>query len=1110
MSESSSISVQPLASEPKIGNEDLRAIEKLTADLASEAVLVSTNKNTLRLYLSQPQSIAFVLPIFANLGITVQSQAAFKLTQGGQEITLFELQIQEADFSDSSAELSRVEGALNAVLTQKADDDALNQLVTALGFSWRTVVVLRAYLRYLAQLGVKPSTRTAAGYFLANPEITSSLIEYFETGFDPSLDLSREQRISRREEIAAKIEKQLAGVSDAATDQFLRDLLEVFKATVRTNLYQNKETVALKMRPTEISRAPLPRPMWEIWVYSPKVEGTHLRFGMVSRGGLRWSDRPLDFRTEILGLVKAQRTKNAVIIPNGSKGGFFPKGLPDRDAEKELFAQMGLDAYKLFIGSLLDVTDNLVNENGEEKIVQPENVVILDQPDHYLVVAADKGTATFSDTANQLSLDRGFWLGDAFASGGSVGFDHKEMGITARGAWESVKRHFASIGHDTQSQDFTMVGIGGMAGDVFGNGVLLSPHIRLVAAFDSRHIFIDPNPDAQATFPERERLFNLPRAYWSDYNQDLISEGGGIFKRSDKSIEITPQIREALDLESEIESLSPAELIRAIIAAPVDLLYTGGTGTYVRSTEETDADVRDATNDTMRITVPELRVKVVGEGGNLGLTQRARIEAARHGVLLNTDAVDNSAGVETSDHEVNLKILVDRLVAAGEIAKDERAALIEAQVEEVGQQVLQSNIDQNILLQSERLGTRPTNSAASRFIKFLGENAVLDRDVEFLPTNDELAERRENRERLTSPELSVLVAYSKLWLTQALIDEGFGEDRWLEPVLHDYFPSAVAEKYGQHFWSHPLRREIIATKVANEVVDTAGIVFVFRVLEETGASVSTVVRSFLAVSAIFGLKDAMQQVRDLAPTVEPDIWRSLVYGIQRFTDRAVRKVVQEGTLAQAEVSGEIDGVMANFIERFCGVSDLRGNLENFLGGKLLERLKENQKCVEKWGVDGALAHLWAEVWEQIALVDIVSIAEKSGWKTGEVAPLYFALYERFNASNTMIAITELPRVGRWESIARASLRSDLYETLVSLTLKVIEFAQEKDDAAPDTFEQATRLVKTWEKDNPLLAPMIDRITEEISQYIDRYASGSRTADSATISVAVRTLREIAA
>lgn len=1109
MSENSTLKLQPLAEEPTLTTQDEQALERLHSQNIS-AVISAPDSQTVRLFVKEQNSIAQLLSLLENLGVQVLNQATFSVESAGGSATLYEFDVAEKSSLTQNAEtLGYAEEALNAVLAADADDDALNQLVTVLSLPWRTVVVLRAYSRYLAQLGLTPSVEAIAGYYLENPEVTATLVELFETGYDPELNLSKDERVAKRAEIAEQLDKQLEQVYDAEADEFLRAMREVILATVRTNLYQNKQTLALKMRPTEISLTPLPRPMWEIWVYSPKVEGTHLRFGMVSRGGLRWSDRPNDFRTEILGLVKAQRTKNTVIIPNGSKGGFFPKGLPDRDAEKDLYAEMGLAAYRLFIGSLLDVTDNLVSENGEEKIVQPENVVILDEPDHYLVVAADKGTATFSDTANKLSTDRGFWLGDAFASGGSIGFDHKEMGITARGAWESAKRHFASFGKDIQAEDFTMVGIGGMAGDVFGNGVLLSEHTRLIAAFDSRHIFIDPNPDAATSYKERERLFNLPRAYWTDYNTDLISDGGGVFKRSDKAIALNPQIREALGIESEAESLTPAELIRAIVAAPVELLYTGGTGTYVRATTETDDDVRDHTNDAMRITAPELRVKVVSEGGNLGLTQRARIEAARNGVLVNTDAVDNSAGVETSDHEVNLKILVDRLIAAGEISADERTALIEAQVEEVAGQVLRSNIDQNILLQSERLGTRPTNSAASRFIKFLVKNAGLDREVEFLPSDEELAERRANGERLTSPELSVLTAYSKLWLTQALIDENFGEDRWLEPILRAYFPSAVAEKYGEHFWSHPLRQEIIATKVANEVVDTGGIVFVFRVIEETGASISTVVRSFLAVRELFDIDGAMDRVRGLSAVIDPEAWRRLVYGIQRFTDRAVRKVVHEGTLAEAEVQGELDGAMAAFIERFAEVRELEQNLGNYLGGRLLQRFESKKDLVDGWDVPEELGAFWSGVWEKIALVDIVATVEENQWDAKNLAPLYFALYEHFNVTNTLLAITGLPRVGRWESISRASLRSDLYEALAALTEKISTFAQEQGAAAPESFEDAEALLKQWESEHQVLAPSIDRVRDEISEFIDLYAENERPADSATISVAVRTLRSIA-
>ncbi|GGH63162.1 NAD-glutamate dehydrogenase domain-containing protein [Rothia aerolata] len=772
-----------------------------------------------------------------------------------------------------------------------SETDEFSRLVSDLQIAPELSVVFRAYSRYLLQLGVPAEAATVSRYLRDFPEITGDFVEFFELGFDPARQLGQSERVSARDTLQAGLSRRIEKVQDDAAAAFFSALLEVQAATVRTNFYQKKPTLALKMSTQKITRAPQPRPLWEIWVYSPKVEGTHLRFGMVSRGGLRWSDRPEDFRTEILGLVKAQRVKNAVIIPNGSKGGFVPKGLPDRDREKELYSQMGVEAYKLFIGSLLDVTDNLQNSGGERKIKSPENVVALDGPDHYLVVAADKGTATFSDTANTLSTSRGFWLGDAFASGGSVGFDHKDMGITARGAWESVKRHFASLQHDSQSEDFTMVGVGGMAGDVFGNGALLSEHIRLIAAFDSRHIFIDPQPDAASSYRERQRLFNLLRAYWTDYNPELISAGGGVFSRSADSIPVAEPVREALGLAPEVEELTPSELIRAIVAAPVDLFYTGGTGTYVRASDETDEQVGDSDNDSMRITASQLRAKVVAEGGNLGLTQRARIEAARRGVLINTDALDNSAGVETSDHEVNLKILIDQLIAAGELDESQRAPLIESLVDEVGRQVLESNINQNVLLQAERLGAGRAQSSAVELLDFLEERAGLDRQVEFLPTTDELDERREAGEGVTSPELAVVLAYTKIWLTGELLDAKLGRNRDFSFALDQYFPAEITERYGRYFWQHPLREQIIATRVANEVIDTAGIAFVLEAMKKHGVSAVEVVRAFYRARAEEGLAQKAQQLRSLAPTTALEQWIKQARELFRLTEESTDRIL---------------------------------------------------------------------------------------------------------------------------------------------------------------------------------------------------------------------------
>ncbi|MGV3149427.1 NAD-glutamate dehydrogenase domain-containing protein [Rothia sp. 11273D007AR] len=707
--------------------------------------------------------------------------------------------------------------------------------------------VLHAYSRYLLQLGADFSADFMSQALANNPDLADSIADIFSTGFDPALDKDADARRTSQRTAAEEVRTDIEKLDDETQDFFTK-LLEVVLATVRTNAYQGKETIALKISTRDVSFAPLPKPLFEIFVEGEALEGVHLRFGKVARGGLRWSDRPEDFRTEVLGLVKAQVTKNAVIIPTGSKGGFVPKNLPDRDAEQDKYNEMGVAAYKLFISSLLDVTDNLVTNNGQHTIVRPDAVVALDEDDHYLVVAADKGTATFSDIANSISLDRGFWLGDAFASGGSVGFDHKEMGITARGAWESVKRHFAALGHDSQAEDFTMVGIGGMAGDVFGNGALLSEHIRLIGAFDSRHIFIDPNPDAAASFAERQRLFNLPRAYWTDYKPELISEGGGVYSRKDKAIEVTPQMREALGLDDTAETMSGDQLITALLKAPVDLLYTGGTGTYVRSTEESNSQVGDSTNDKLRITAPELRVRVIAEGGNLGLTQRARIEAAAGGILVNTDAIDNSAGVETSDREVNLKILMGRAIEAGQLNEGDRADFIAEQVEEVGRRVLRSNLEQNVLLQAERTEAFNTNDIAGEFMDYLTETVHLDREVELLPSDADLADRAEAHVPLTSPELSVLTAYAKIDLTAALVDSGYADepDLDLSDVLADYFPAPATEKFGPYFDEHPLRSEIIATRAANRMINHAGITFVYEMKKKHGASVNDIARAFRA------------------------------------------------------------------------------------------------------------------------------------------------------------------------------------------------------------------------------------------------------------------------
>lgn len=1068
----------------------------------------SSGQIRLRVYLREPRALSDLMPILQNLGLHVVDQIPYELRgPEGAFVALYDFGVVFPDAVDAEAVLPLLEDALCAVLAGRAEAGSANQLVMFESLSWRTVAVLRAYCRYLLQLGAGYSRDFMADTLVDNAHVTKLLVELFDAGLNPEWEggAAAERRRAKQEEVRESIFAALDDVPDLTQDRFLRTMTEVVSATVRTNAFLGKESIALKLLPREIDEAPLPRPAFEIWVYAPRVEGVHMRFGKVARGGLRWSDRRHDFRTEILGLVKAQMTKNSVIIPTGAKGGFFPKNAPGRDEDPEGYQREGEESYRLFIQSLLDVTDNLVTtDSGDHEVVSPDGVVVLDEPDHYLVVAADKGTATFSDFANSISRENGFWLGDAFASGGSVGFDHKDMGITAKGTWESVKRHFASQGVDCQSEDFTAVGIGGMAGDVFGNGMLLSEHTKLVAAFDSRHIFLDPEPDVARSFAERRRLFDLPRPYWTDYDTSLISEGGGVFKRTSKSIAISPQARKALGLGDDVQRLTPAQLVSAILRAPVDLLYTGGAGTYVKATDETHQDAGDQDNDPLRIDASELRVRIVGEGGNLGLTQRARVEAARNGILVNTDAVDNSAGVETSDREVNLKILVDRLVERGELDREERARFIEEQVDEVSDLVLRSNRDQNVLLQAERQGTRPTNSSAPRFIEFLRKNAGLNRDVEFLPSDEELRRRRENGERLTGPELSVLTAYSKIHLTQALLDAGFGDDPWLEEVLHEYFPAPVTERFGDHFGEHPLRREIICTRVANEMVDTAGIVFAFRVMEETGASAVSVARAFLVARELFDLRTLRKLHREIPADAAPDAWRTVIQDIQRFTDRAVGWIIRHGLVSPEKDDASGQSVISSVIDELRPGAALRDEVLGLVGEKSEASIRRRLADAEEWGLDEKLASVWAQLWETLTLLDIAVISEGSGTDPHDAAAMYFAVQDRYAVHELLEAISALPRVGRWESIARGLLRSDLYRATEEFTRRVLADLPQ-DQPAPRDPEDALAALLAWEDAHPAYAPSIARLTDEMDLEIRGYADGSQRVDLATLTVAVRTL-----
>ncbi|MBT1003013.1 NAD-glutamate dehydrogenase [Paenarthrobacter sp. DKR-5] len=1041
-----------------------------------------------KLYMAEPKSLSQILPFFHNLGLQVLDERPFEIqTTDHRDFFLYDLGLKYPPRIDPLATENLLADAFGAAVTGSVESDTFDRLVLRERVAVRQVVVLRSYAKYMRQMGNTNSYGFIGDTLVANPAVTRGLLELFETRFDPDLgDEEREQKIGR---IKPRLEEDLDGVPTLDADRVLRTFVNLIDASLRTNYFQDKAYLSIKLSPASIDGLPFPRPMFEIWVYSPRVEGVHLRFGKVARGGLRWSDRREDFRTEILGLVKAQTVKNAVIVPTGAKGGFFAKQLPDPGADRAAWMAEGVESYKTFIRGLLDLTDNLVTAADGETVVPPQRVVRHDSDDSYLVVAADKGTASFSDIANSLSAEYGFWLGDAFASGGSVGYDHKAMGITARGAWESVKRHFSELDLDTQTEDFTVVGIGDMSGDVFGNGMLLSEHIRLIAAFDHRHIFLDPDPDAATSFAERQRLFELPRSSWQDYDEALISEGGGVYPRQMKSIPMTPQVRTALGIADDVAELSPPDLLRAILHAPADLLYNGGIGTYVKASTETNADVGDKTNDTIRVNGRDLRVKVVGEGGNLGLTQRGRIEAALQGIILNTDAIDNSAGVDCSDHEVNIKIFVDRMVAAGKLDAGERAAFLAEMTDDVGRLVLEDNVDQNILLLNDRTRVVEWSPSYERLMDWLESSAGLKRGLEALPTTAALHERLEQGQGLTSPELSVLAAYAKIELATALGESDLADDPYFRATLRRYFPDRLAERFDADLDTHPLRREIIATVVANDMVNMGGITFAFRAMEETSVGEAAVARAFVALREIYGLDVMAAELNDLPPSFPTEHWTAVHLDMRRLLDRAVRWLVNQGN-----GSRPVSELIAAFKPQ---IDPLRARLVDHLRGGDKARVLQWLHKAAEWDLPEDLGKRWAELFESFAMLDIARISEQTGAPVAEVAGVYYTLYDRFGVDGLLERITALPRMDRWQALARAALRDDLYSTVADMTVAVLQVSAA---GSMDASTPAEERVAAWEHSNAEQLERARRMFAEVNQ-LERD-------DMASLSVALRLLRSI--
>ncbi|MEV7605663.1 NAD-glutamate dehydrogenase [Paenarthrobacter sp. NPDC089322] len=983
----------------------------------------------IRLYLTAPRSLTQILPLLHNLGVEVLEERPFELFHGsGQSVYLYDLRVKYPMGADPDARSGLLADAFAAAMRGDAESDQIDALVIGQGVDWRQATILRSYAKYLQQLGTTNSYGFIADTLVGNPRATHALLALFHAKFDPGLDDSRRFRnvAAARKELQAAIDE----VPGLDADRLLRTFMDLVEATLRTNYFLNKPQLSVKLDPTVISHAPVPRPKYEIWVYSPRLEGVHLRFGDLARGGLRWSDRSEDFRTEILGLVKAQEVKNSVIVPAGAKGGFYPKRLTDPASDRQSWLEEGLECYRIFIRGLLDLTDNLVITSRGEKVVPPQGVVRHDSDDYYLVVAADKGTASFSDAANAVAQEYGFWLGDAFASGGSVGYDHKQMGITARGAWESVKHHFNELGMDPQRSDFTAVGIGDMSGDVFGNAMLLSPHIRLLAAFDHRHIFLDPSPDAGASFEERQRLFRLPRSSWADYKPSLISPGGGVHSRSAKAIGITEEVRTSLGLAPGTAQLPPHVLIQAILRAPVDLLYNGGIGTYVKAAIESHAEVGDKANDALRVNGTELRARIVAEGGNLGITQRGRIDAALAGVLLNTDAIDNSAGVDCSDHEVNIKIFVDRVIASGRLPTAERAGLLQSLTNEVARLVLENNVNQNILLFNDRHLVVELSPGFERMMDWLEDVAEVDRNLEGLPSTEELHERLRAGIGLTSPELSVLAAHAKIELAKDLIASDLADDPWFRRVLRDYFPRQLSERFEEALDEHPLRRQIICTVLANDMVNLGGITFAFRVIEETNATAAAVARAFVVVREVYNLPWITRRLAALPADFPGEYAAEVALYLRRALDRATRWYVthehrdQPVTVALGRIAPTFELLLTRTRE--------------FLRGSDRDHTEDR---IARWndvGMPRELVKRASDLLESFGLLDISLLAERVEEPPAMIADLYYAVFHRIGALGLLLRITDLPRQNRWEASARAALRDDVYSAVADMTLSVLQ------------------------------------------------------------------------
>lgn len=1075
------------------------AISRTLSETGPIAVKLHPDGDRLRFrvyHLSAPITLSKSLPMLEHMGVKVENERAYRIernTIDGNKLPTIHIHEYGLTHALSALDFANVapkfEQTFLAAWSRQVESDGFNRLTLAAELDVFEVMVLRAYAKYLKQTGFTFSQSYIEQTLATHAGVARELVSLFHARFDPTAHTTADAREKKIAAIRATIEAKLDDVSNADEDRILRRFLAVMEATLRTNFYQRKtvegkpqrkEYVSFKIRSALVPELPEPKPLFEIFVYSPRMEGVHLRFGKVARGGLRWSDRQEDFRTEVLGLVKAQQVKNTVIVPVGSKGGFVLKAAPPQ-SERDAYMKEGVACYQNFLRGLLDVTDNLI----KGKIVPPKDVVRHDPDDPYLVVAADKGTATFSDYANGISAEYGHWLGDAFASGGSAGYDHKKMGITAKGAWESVKRHFREMGLNTQTTDFTVAGVGDMSGDVFGNGMLLSQHIRLVAAFDHRHIFLDPNPEPQASYRERLRMFALPRSSWDDYDKSLISRGGGVFPRGAKSIDISPEVKAALGIEGDVKSMTPAELMRAILKAPVDLFYNGGIGTYFKASYQSNSEVGDKANDAIRINGNELRCKVVAEGGNLGATQLGRVEAALNGVRICTDAIDNSAGVDCSDHEVNIKILLGAALDSGLLKPEDREPLLAEMTDEVGKLVLKDNYFQTQSLSVSGVRGEKLLDAQARFMRHQEKTGRLNRAVEFLPSDDEINQRKEKNIGLTAPERAVLLAYSKMELYDELLASDLVDDPYVAEALVSYFPTPLQLKFADIMLKHPLKREIITTEVTNATINRTGSVFVSRMREETGATAPEIVRAFILTRDIFSANVTWPQIDKLDNLVPATTQNEMLIELGRLILRGTLWFLRRRSAKMP---------IADVLNFFAvGVSNVSTRLNDYVSAEDREALKAAEARYESKGVPHALAAIIARSESVYAALDIVELSHQLKRLVPLAAAVYFAMTGRLSLRWLASRVTALPTNSHWQSMARAAMRDDLSNLQRQLTESVLRLSPNADSA--------DAAIGAWETHHAKALARMHEVMDDLRQ--------ARETDLAMLSVMLRELRVLA-